>query len=108
MLYFIKFIERSILVIIFFEKHLTFDNRLKMDKKFVNVLLLGFGFMFLFTAFQTMGNIEVNIHSFISLNGIELIILNQQVAKYPDDFFELTRKRIINKKVVNERIKLIK
>lgn len=31
-----------------------------MDKKFVNVLLLGFGFMFLFTAFQTMGNIEVN------------------------------------------------
>lgn len=30
-----------------------------MDKKFVNVLMLGFGFMFLFTAFQTMGNIEV-------------------------------------------------
>lgn len=30
-----------------------------MDKKFLNVLLLGFGFMFLFTAFQTMGNIEV-------------------------------------------------
>lgn len=64
-----------------------------MDKKFVNVLLLGFGFMFLFTAFQTMGNIEVNIHSFISLNGIELIILNQQVTKYPDDFFELTKER---------------
>lgn len=30
-----------------------------MDPKFVNVLILGFGFMFLFTAFQTMGNIEV-------------------------------------------------
>lgn len=30
-----------------------------MDKAFMNVLLLGFGFMFLFTAFQTMGNIEV-------------------------------------------------
>lgn len=30
-----------------------------MDRSFVNVVLLGFGFMFLFTAFQTMGNIEV-------------------------------------------------
>lgn len=34
-------------------------NKIKMDPKFVNVLILGFGFMFLFTAFQTMGNIEV-------------------------------------------------
>lgn len=30
-----------------------------MDAKFLNVLILGFGFMFVFTAFQTMGNIEV-------------------------------------------------
>lgn len=30
-----------------------------MERNFVNVILLGFGFMFLFTAFQTMGNIEV-------------------------------------------------
>lgn len=37
-----------------------------MDKKFVNVLLLGFGFMFLFTAFQTMGNIEQTILQSIS------------------------------------------
>lgn len=80
-----------------------------MDKKFVNVLLLGFGFMFLFTAFQTMGNIEVNIHSFISLNGIELIILNQQVAKKARRFLgNNKRERTINKRVVNERIKLIK
>ncbi|XP_013101783.1 UNC93-like protein MFSD11 [Stomoxys calcitrans] len=37
-----------------------------MDIKFVNVLILGFGFMFVFTSFQTMGNIEktllVSIH----------------------------------------------
>lgn len=31
-----------------------------MDIKFVNVLILGFGFMFVFTSFQTMGNIEVS------------------------------------------------
>lgn len=33
----------------------------KMDIKFVNVLILGFGFMFVFTAFQTMGNIQVGV-----------------------------------------------
>ncbi|XP_054726272.1 UNC93-like protein MFSD11 [Anastrepha obliqua] len=32
-----------------------------MDLKFVNVIILGFGFMFVFTAFQTMGNIEKTI-----------------------------------------------
>lgn len=32
----------------------------KMDIKFINVLLLGFGFMFVFTAFQTTGNIQVS------------------------------------------------
>lgn len=31
-----------------------------MERNFINVLALGFGFMFLFTAFQTMGNIEVS------------------------------------------------
>lgn len=31
-----------------------------MERKFLNVILLGFGFMFVFTAFQTMGNIEVS------------------------------------------------
>jgi len=30
------------------------------DARFINVMLLGFGFMFVFTAFQTMGNIEVS------------------------------------------------
>ncbi|KAF2897951.1 hypothetical protein ILUMI_08226 [Ignelater luminosus] len=29
-----------------------------VDKNFINVILLGFGFMFVFTAFQTMGNIQ--------------------------------------------------
>lgn len=32
-----------------------------MDSKFINVIFLGFGFMFVFTAFQTMGNIEKTI-----------------------------------------------
>ncbi|CAH4032569.1 UNC93-like protein MFSD11 [Pieris brassicae] len=32
-----------------------------MERKFMNVILLGFGFMFVFTAFQTMGNIEKTI-----------------------------------------------
>jgi len=31
-----------------------------MDKRLLNVSLLGLAFMFVFTAFQTMGNIEVN------------------------------------------------
>lgn len=49
-----------------------------MDKKFLNVLLLGFGFMFLFTAFQTMGNIEVGN------------------SKQANSKMELTRNLIIN------------
>ncbi|XP_034247837.1 UNC93-like protein MFSD11 [Thrips palmi] len=32
-----------------------------MDRGFLNVILLGFGFMFVFTAFQTMGNIEQTV-----------------------------------------------
>ncbi|KAG8236564.1 hypothetical protein J437_LFUL017020 [Ladona fulva] len=34
---------------------------MKVDRKFVNVIILGFGFMFVFTAFQTMGNIEQTV-----------------------------------------------
>ncbi|XP_045448903.1 UNC93-like protein MFSD11 [Melitaea cinxia] len=37
-----------------------------MERKFLNVILLGFGFMFVFTAFQTMGNIEKTILDSIS------------------------------------------
>ncbi|KAM3964563.1 UNC93-like protein MFSD11 [Aphomia sociella] len=37
-----------------------------MERKFINVILLGFGFMFVFTAFQTMGNIEKTILESIS------------------------------------------
>lgn len=32
-----------------------------VDKNFLNVILLGFGFMFVFTAFQTMGNVQKTI-----------------------------------------------
>lgn len=32
-----------------------------MDQRLVNVIILGFGFMLLFTAFQTMGNIEQTV-----------------------------------------------
>ncbi|KAG7302811.1 hypothetical protein JYU34_012788 [Plutella xylostella] len=37
-----------------------------MERRFANVILLGFGFMFVFTAFQTMGNIEKTILDSIS------------------------------------------
>ncbi|XP_018330712.1 UNC93-like protein MFSD11 [Agrilus planipennis] len=37
------------------------DIRMTINKKLLNVLLLGFGFMFVFTAFQTMGNIQKTI-----------------------------------------------
>nr|XP_023023636.1 UNC93-like protein MFSD11 [Leptinotarsa decemlineata] len=37
-----------------------------IDKSFVNVLLLGLSFMLIFTAFQTMGNIEKTILSSIT------------------------------------------
>jgi len=30
-----------------------------IDRKFLNVILLGIAFMLIFTAFQTMGNIQV-------------------------------------------------
>ncbi|XP_058827381.1 UNC93-like protein MFSD11 isoform X2 [Topomyia yanbarensis] len=32
-----------------------------MDQRLISVIVLGFGFMFLFTAFQTMGNIEQTV-----------------------------------------------
>ena len=35
-------------------------SKMALDRRFLNVILLGFGFMFVFTAFQTMGNIEVS------------------------------------------------
>lgn len=38
------------------------------DKRFVNVLLLGLAFMFVFTAFQTMGNLEQTVLNSISLD----------------------------------------
>lgn len=46
-----------------------------MERKFINVILLGFGFMFVFTAFQTMGNIEVCIILFFLLY-LSIMIVN--------------------------------
>ncbi|XP_072932100.1 UNC93-like protein MFSD11 [Epargyreus clarus] len=42
-----------------------------MERKFLNVILLGFGFMFVFTAFQTMGNIEKTILDSITQDDAE-------------------------------------
>ncbi|XP_055385537.1 UNC93-like protein MFSD11 isoform X2 [Condylostylus longicornis] len=42
-----------------------------MDKKFANILILGFGFMFLFTSFQTMGNIQKTVLDSIKSEGFE-------------------------------------
>lgn len=42
------------------EQQLLKKKNNKMDKRLLNVSLLGLSFMFVFTAFQTMGNIEVN------------------------------------------------
>ncbi|XP_037884767.1 UNC93-like protein MFSD11 [Glossina fuscipes] len=36
-------------------------SRLKMDAKFWNIIVMGFGYMLIFTAFQTLGNIEKNL-----------------------------------------------
>jgi hypothetical protein len=33
--------------------------KMEIDRKFINVLVLGLAFMLIFTAFQTMGNIQV-------------------------------------------------
>ncbi|XP_030369935.1 UNC93-like protein MFSD11 [Scaptodrosophila lebanonensis] len=41
-----------------------------MDKKFLMVLILGFGFMFVFTAFQTISNIEKTILDSISQEDV--------------------------------------
>lgn len=35
-----------------------------MNRSFLNIIVLGFGFMFLFTAFQTVGNIQVSPSTF--------------------------------------------
>ncbi|CAH1389672.1 unnamed protein product [Nezara viridula] len=38
----------------------SFIYELTMDKRLFNVVHLGLGFMFVFTAFQTLGNIEAS------------------------------------------------
>lgn len=55
-----------------------------MERNFFNVILLGFGFMFLFTAFQTMGNIEVSkahsnwqsLPTSVRFVRVEMLLLN--------------------------------
>lgn len=52
------------------------------DRRFLNVIILGFAFMFVFTAFQTMGNIEVRrtVYSFklqpTYVRTVEFLVLN--------------------------------
>lgn len=36
-----------------------FNARMRIDRGFLNVMILSWGFMLVFTAFQTMGNIQV-------------------------------------------------
>lgn len=38
-----------------------------VDSRTVNVILLGIGFMLVFTAFQTLGNMEVSYFNCISI-----------------------------------------
>jgi hypothetical protein len=55
-----------------------------LDRRFLNVILLGFGFMFVFTAFQTMGNIEVSeqyfpfdLHpAYVTMNDFSALEIN--------------------------------
>lgn len=42
------------------DNYKKYYNNNNMERNFMNVILLGFAFMFLFTAFQTMGNVEVS------------------------------------------------
>jgi len=45
-----------------------------MDRAFLNVMMLSWGFMLVFTAFQTMGNIEVS----------ENVIVVDRVVRFRD------------------------
>lgn len=46
-----------------------------MERNFINVIVLGFAFMFLFTAFQTMGNVEVSIFVYFAYLCLLFIII---------------------------------
>ncbi len=54
---------------------------MEIDRKFVNVLILGVAFMLIFTAFQTMGNIQVIHAPILTIQAINSYYRMQQLAK---------------------------
>lgn len=74
-----------------------------MERNFVNVIALGFGFMFLFTAFQTMGNIEVS--SITEIVFIEpKIVSSSELLTYKLYFCPIHQKPIYQNEFIRRSI----
>lgn len=63
----------------------SWENFFKMGpegKKLLNIIILGFGFMFMFTAFQTCGNIEVSASVNLSINQSINVLLRSHTPPW--------------------------